>query len=447
MEQEKCATDFVDMIRALGGYKCAPCHSPHANAARTEMRGHNSINRRSSVSAAGGRYDDAGGGSDAADGDDDSVVVVRAVFTRDEASGRTRSTALNEFPRHHITPTERAMIWDALRHVYQFAEPLHSKRWLSAISRLHEDASFCQYHSVTTVSHILFAAVRHLRECMLPRVHEKLKRWANRCLYLIQRRSLTLMKIGRNGSSSSGGSGANNSCSKAMMLQPTYKAINVSCAGLSRDIPMETTSLPSVLAVIAELHEEKAKKQRKETRKAERAEQKKVLFVARREAAIQLRKLRGEDVDGIDVDRLLAEEEEAAVSGRDDEDSNSDLSELVSSEEDEESDEDEEKDEDEDGVEKKHAADNDQHVANDGGAITFFDYNERRKLQQEQRAIRSQLDPRKRRKERRAKKRALLFAELKKNAMEERVTSELKAEILQHRNEILKTSEVANKKK
>ena len=552
MEQEKAATEFVEMIRSLHGYKCAPLFSAYSNELRLEQAMSNNDlleqeqdnNTDEEEEEEDDEENDERKTNNNHEDDEDNpylfkmkknsqkqksnsrrhqkrrvadkrIPQTQISFSLSSNGKRITNKALETLESNHITPSERAMIWDTLRKVYQFAEPVHTKRWLSATSRLYEDPSFIDYQSVSTVSHIFFAAVRHLKEALQPRLHEKLKRWANRCLYLIQRRALTLNEFG--------------------VTQPTYKAVNVSCAGRSRDTPMETRRLPNILTLISDLHDHKIKEEKREKKQQEKEEemeqlkqeyiQKFLLAVVSASSSNRIQQIRNQQPER--QEQLLREAEESwelhekplveeELMMKYDED-------LFEDDSDDSYDEDEDDDDgfyDNNEMQVMNQASLDQLNNNNNqiqtnnsnntnnsssnnttsnnnnrdeaafstsnnsnreslgratesesifagsyirsrrdssrtnttttnanyqtnnnassnvfsnGERLFFDFNERKRIQQEQETAQKQMDPRKKRKEMKARRRAQMFAELKRTAMEERAQQELKEELMSFR--------------
>jgi len=361
LEQENAATALVDMIKSLRDFSCAVCFSAlSAEATVTEKR-----------------IDDTGN-------------ECPASFTR--IGTRTRNSAVDALPPRHITPTERAMLWDCLRRVYQFSEPLHPKRWLSAATQLSAALSFAERHSVSTVSHIFFAAVQCLGRCLSPRAHEKCKRWANRSLFLIQRRCLALQSHG--------------------VVQPTYATVNVSAAGTSRAVAVENRSLASVLELVADLHDEGAKDARKHSR--QKAKQDRAARAATR----------------LDDDEraMLGTRASSAIRSSRDGPSNDGVSDHDSDDSDI-WDEDDDKDSDEDADALSAAG------ASPSAAASYRDLDEegRQRMLRQRNYEDQRRDPRQLKREQKARKRAAFFAELKRAAMEERVNAEMRAEIMEFR--------------
>jgi hypothetical protein len=147
------------------------------------------------------------------------------------ATAGTTAGATGADNHRSVTPTERAMIWDALRLAYRHAEPVHPKHWLTSLTRLTEEHSFMDRFSISTFSHIAYTAVMCLEDLLTPRQYRKVTRWANRSTFLVRRRAIVLRELG--------------------VPQPTYAAVNVAAGGLSRCVPMELHDIESAVDMLS----------------------------------------------------------------------------------------------------------------------------------------------------------------------------------------------------
>lgn len=128
-----------------------------------------------------------------------------------------------------LTPFERQMVWDAIRLFHRVSEPLHMKRWLSSLTTLLKLCSFEDQPSVAAYCQVMRAALEV--SSLTPRQTEKVKRWANRSVFLVRRRMLVLQEMG--------------------IMEPTWKQLNVSVAGLSRDEAVPFLTLTDAAALLA----------------------------------------------------------------------------------------------------------------------------------------------------------------------------------------------------
>lgn len=127
-----------------------------------------------------------------------------------------------------ITNAERSMLWDAVRHSYRLAEPMHEKHWLAACHEVVDTGGFYTRPSVTNFSFLVHAAMDML--CWTDRQRRKVQRWAARATLLVRKRVAVLQEFGHK--------------------EPTWHAVNVACGGLSRCVRVPTMTLGDALSAL-----------------------------------------------------------------------------------------------------------------------------------------------------------------------------------------------------
>jgi hypothetical protein len=128
-----------------------------------------------------------------------------------------------------LTPTEQELLWNAIRVSYRVAEPVHTKHWLSGCSDLLAHESFEHRPSVANLCFILSKAAQHLT-CLSDRRRRKIERWQHRCVFLLRKRIVALQEFG--------------------VSEPTWKQVNGSVGGLSRNEKVPTLTLPDTIAAL-----------------------------------------------------------------------------------------------------------------------------------------------------------------------------------------------------
>lgn len=133
-----------------------------------------------------------------------------------------------------LTPTEVSLIWDTVRYCYRAAEPLHPKHWLGSCHEILRTGNFVHRPSVTTFVCVLRAAQRITS--LSERQKKKIERWLYRAIFLVRKRVCVLQEFG--------------------VDEPTWKQVNASCSGLSRDAKVPTFTLNDALTALTEASEQ-----------------------------------------------------------------------------------------------------------------------------------------------------------------------------------------------